>query len=226
MMGTIGALAINPLVYPNVSYQPMRDFAPIAQLVDFREHPGPASERAGELGAGAHRAGEAEARHLELRLAGYRRLAAHGHGGVRAHGRRQARARALQRRSALALNDLLAGQIQAAFSDSVATLPHIVAGKLRALAVSSAQRLAAAPDIPTVAEAGLPGLRRRGLARHASRRPRSRPSGSRSSMRRSTRRVATPEVTQRLIAMGATITTGAPENSVPSSAARTSAGPR
>jgi tripartite-type tricarboxylate transporter receptor subunit TctC len=57
-----------------------------------------------------------------------------------------------------ALNDVIGGHIQLMFGDVVPALPLIEAGKVRALAVSSGIRLAAAPDIPTVAEAGVPGF--------------------------------------------------------------------
>jgi tripartite-type tricarboxylate transporter receptor subunit TctC len=57
-----------------------------------------------------------------------------------------------------AMNDLLAGHIQVLFGDSTSTLPMIQQGKVRALAVTTAQRTQAAPDIPTVAEAGVPGF--------------------------------------------------------------------
>lgn len=56
-----------------------------------------------------------------------------------------------------ALNALLGGEVDAALADPLATLPHVKAGKLRALAVTSAQRASALPDIPTVAESGVPG---------------------------------------------------------------------
>jgi tripartite-type tricarboxylate transporter receptor subunit TctC len=59
--------------------------------------------------------------------------------------------------TAPALTDLMAGQIQMAMLSIVGSLSQVRAGKLRALAVSSAQRSDAAPDIPTVAEAGVPG---------------------------------------------------------------------
>ena len=56
-----------------------------------------------------------------------------------------------------ALNDLLSGQVQMAFENPPALLPHIQAGRLRALAVAGSKRSASLPDLPTVAEAGLPG---------------------------------------------------------------------
>ncbi|KAF1020043.1 MAG: hypothetical protein GAK30_02748 [Paracidovorax wautersii] len=54
-----------------------------------------------------------------------------------------------------ALQDTLAGQVQFMFAPVAAALPHVQAGKLRALAVTSAQRLKALPDVPTMGEAGL-----------------------------------------------------------------------
>jgi tripartite-type tricarboxylate transporter receptor subunit TctC len=55
-----------------------------------------------------------------------------------------------------ALNDTLAGQVQVLFDNLPSSLPHIQAGKLRALAVASDERVASLPDIPTFAEVGLP----------------------------------------------------------------------
>ena len=58
----------------------------------------------------------------------------------------------------LSVNDLLAGQVQMVFSDALPVMQHIRAGKLRPLAVTSPQRSALTPDIPTFVEQGLPGL--------------------------------------------------------------------
>jgi tripartite-type tricarboxylate transporter receptor subunit TctC len=60
--------------------------------------------------------------------------------------------------SAPALTDLLGGQVPAMFSDMIAVLPQIQAGKLRPIAVGSAERLASMPQVPTVAEQGFPGF--------------------------------------------------------------------
>lgn len=57
-----------------------------------------------------------------------------------------------------ALTDLLAGRVQFMSVEAVAALPHVKAGKLRALGVATPQRNALAPDVPTVAEAGFPGF--------------------------------------------------------------------
>ena len=56
-----------------------------------------------------------------------------------------------------ALTDTISGQVTLLFGSVVASLPHVKSGRLRALAVTSSQRSAAAADIPTVAESGLPG---------------------------------------------------------------------
>jgi tripartite-type tricarboxylate transporter receptor subunit TctC len=57
----------------------------------------------------------------------------------------------------VALTDIVAGQVSLTFGTNLSTLPHVRSGRLRAIAVTSAQRSPALPDIPTVAEAGVPG---------------------------------------------------------------------
>lgn len=60
--------------------------------------------------------------------------------------------------AAPATTDLLGGQVALMFNNMISALPHIKSGKLRALAVTSAKRSPAVPDVPTVAESGLPGF--------------------------------------------------------------------
>ena len=60
--------------------------------------------------------------------------------------------------TALAIPDLVSGQVQVLFDSLPTGMPHVKSGRLRALAVTSAQRSALAPDLPTLAESGLPGF--------------------------------------------------------------------
>ena len=62
------------------------------------------------------------------------------------------------RGSAPALTDLMGGQVESMFDNAPSALPHVKAGKLRALAVTSPQRLPQLPDVPTLAESGFPGF--------------------------------------------------------------------
>lgn len=62
------------------------------------------------------------------------------------------------RGSAPAVNDLLGGQVQSMFDNAPSALPHVKAGKLRALAITSAQRSPLLPEVPTLAESGFPGF--------------------------------------------------------------------
>ena len=57
-----------------------------------------------------------------------------------------------------AVTDLLSGQVQLMFANTLSVLPHVRSGRLRALAISSIKRSAAAPELPTVAESGMPGF--------------------------------------------------------------------
>ncbi|EHP39660.1 hypothetical protein OR16_30119 [Cupriavidus basilensis OR16] len=62
------------------------------------------------------------------------------------------------RGSAPAVTDLLGGQVQSMFDNTPSALPHVKAGRLRAIAITSAQRSPLLPDVPTVAESGFPGF--------------------------------------------------------------------
>src|SRR6201998_4045258 len=62
------------------------------------------------------------------------------------------------RGTALAVTDLLAGQVTMVFADPISAMPHVRSGALRALAVTAKDRSPIAPDVPTIAEGGYPGF--------------------------------------------------------------------
>jgi tripartite-type tricarboxylate transporter receptor subunit TctC len=150
------ALAINPSIYQTLPYDGLRDFAAITQAVSqpnlFVVHPSlPAKSvkelialaraRPGELvyassgvGASSHLTIE-----LFLLMTGTRML----HVPYKGPGP--------------GVIDLIAGRVTLAAPSTIATLPHVRSGRLRALAVTTAKRVAGLPDIPSVAEAGVPG---------------------------------------------------------------------
>jgi tripartite-type tricarboxylate transporter receptor subunit TctC len=147
--------ATNPFLY-KVSYDTLRDFEPVSMVAAAPQllvvHPGVAAKSVQELvqlarakpgslnfgsgGAGtiAYPAGE-----MFKTMAGVNIVHVPYKGTI------------------LALNDLLGGRLEILFSDMPIALPHARSGKVRALAVTSAQRSALLPDMPTVAESGVAG---------------------------------------------------------------------
>ena len=157
-MGHTGTLAVNPWLYPKLNFEPLKTFAPVAQVARVPNvlvvHPSVPVSTLAELVAYAKAhpdklaygsGGNGSAAHLTME---YLKL--------------QTRISVLHvpyKGTAPSVNDLLAGQVQLLFTGAPALLPHIKAGKMKALAVSSAQRLAQLPDAPTVAESGVPGTK-------------------------------------------------------------------
>jgi tripartite-type tricarboxylate transporter receptor subunit TctC len=157
VMANDAALAMNPSLHPKLPYDSVKDFAPIA-LVGFNTlllvtHPSVpvdsvpaliryARERNGELNYGS--GGNGSAQHLPMEifmsLTGVKLTHVPYKGVIPA------------------VNDVIAGQIPVMFAGTPGVLPHVRAGRLRALAIASAKRSGVAPDIPTVAEAGVPGF--------------------------------------------------------------------
>lgn len=150
------SLTITPALQSNLSFDPVRDFAPITQIVDLPHivviHPTVQAKTLAELVAllkakpgqiSAGFSGIGTSTHLAIELFQYmsqtKMLLVPFKGG------------------APAMTSLLAGEVQVNFGTSSTALPHIRAGKLRALAVTGARRSQAAPEIPTVAEAGVKG---------------------------------------------------------------------
>jgi tripartite-type tricarboxylate transporter receptor subunit TctC len=153
ILGHVGSLAVNPYIFPNQPYDVNKDFIPVTLLAkvpnlfvihpdvpatNFKEFVAYAKKNPGQLNYGS--AGNASAGHLAME---YLKLVT---GMFITH--------IPYRGTGPQLTDLLAGRTQASSAGLPALLPHIKSGKLRAIAVGTPQRLAALPDVPTVAEMG------------------------------------------------------------------------
>jgi tripartite-type tricarboxylate transporter receptor subunit TctC len=157
LLGQSGPISINPAVYKTLPYDPVKDFVPITMtnsypyvLVVNAKLPAtslqefvalgkskPDSMNYGTTGVGAanHLMSELFCRKAGLKMT-----------------------HIPYRGTALAVADLVAGQVTMVFGDPVSVLPHMQAGTLRALAVSSPERSPVAPQVPTMAEGGYPGV--------------------------------------------------------------------
>jgi len=157
LMGTIAALAINPTLYGNLPFDPVRDFQPITQAVNSTNvlvvHPSLTANNVKELiayaktapgkllygssgvGGAGHLAGE-----LFATLAGVKLTHVPYKGG------------------GPVMIDLIAGQVPCVFATAATAIPHMRAGKIRPLGVTTLKRAGMLPDIPTIAEQGLPGF--------------------------------------------------------------------
>jgi len=156
VMGSIGTHAVNVSLFSKLTYDPVRDFAPIALVVDaeglLAVHPSVAAHNVAELIALARAkpggltyasAGAGTASHLAGEL--FKSMAKVDMVHVPYKG------------NVPAITDLLAGQTALIFGTMPTILPHTKAGKLRALATIGSARAAATPELPTVAET-LPGF--------------------------------------------------------------------
>ncbi|MEQ1772274.1 MAG: tripartite tricarboxylate transporter substrate binding protein [Burkholderiales bacterium] len=155
-LGSLGSLAHNPALRPNNPYDPPRDFAAVSLLATSAfilvAHPtAPASVKellaAARAKPGALNYGSAGTG-SSLHLTG--ELFKHTTGVNIVH--------VAYKGTAPAITELMAGQVQVMFSTMPPPLPHVKAGKLRALGVTSTRRAKVVPDTPTVAEAGVPGF--------------------------------------------------------------------
>lgn len=157
LMGHVGTLAITPSLYPKLQYDPIQSFTPIAwvarvpnvlvvhpslpvtDLKSFiayaKAHPGKVNYSSGGNGSAAHMTMSylAQQTGLSMQHVPYKGTAP-------------------------AVNDLVAGQVQALFTGIPAVLAQIKAGQIKAIAVSSPQRVGILPEVPTVAEAAVPGF--------------------------------------------------------------------
>ena len=155
-IGDTGPLAINPALYDKLPYNPATDFVAITHVANLPfvlvVHPSLPVTTVPELIALAKRqpgklnyasVGNGSAVHLASEL--FKRLAGIDIVHIPYKG------------SAPALAGLLAGEVSLMFVNLFSSIPHLQAGRLRVLAVASPTRTALLPDLPTIAEAGLPG---------------------------------------------------------------------
>ena len=157
LLGQSGPISINPAVYKDLRYDPVKDFAPVTMTTAYPyilvvnaklparslpEFVALAKSQPGAMNYGT--TGIGAANHLVAELF-------NGKAGLKM-------THIPYRGTALAVGDLVAGQVTMVFGDPISVLPHMQSGSLRALAVTSLQRSAVAPEVPTVAESGFPGF--------------------------------------------------------------------
>jgi tripartite-type tricarboxylate transporter receptor subunit TctC len=157
VLGVVGPISINVSLFDNLPYDPVKDLAPITQAVSVtnllvvnpalgvnsvaelialaRSKPNSISYASGGTGTAGHLAAE-----LFKSMAGVQMT------------------HVPYRGSGPAINDLIGGQVQVFFDNMPSALPHARSGRLKALGVTTAKRSSAAPDVPTIAESGLPGF--------------------------------------------------------------------
>ena len=156
-LAAAGFMAVNPSVYPKLGYDSVKDFQPVSLLVNApllfvvnpkvpartvrefinlaKANPEKLTIGNGGTGTAQHLGGEYFASTADIKVL-----------------------HVPYKGSAPATTDLLGGVVDAQFDNLVTLIPHVRAGKLRALAVSSARRVPLLPDVPTIAEAALPGF--------------------------------------------------------------------
>ncbi len=158
LLGDIGSLAIAPSVFPSLPFDPVKDFAPVIMVAYsphiLAVHPSVAANDAKELIALA----KAKPNTLNFAISGLG-------GANHLAGIEFAMRSGIQwtyipyKGGAQAITDVMAGQAQVLFNGMLATYPVVKDGRLKAIAISSSKRFAAAPGLATVAEsAGLPGF--------------------------------------------------------------------
>jgi tripartite-type tricarboxylate transporter receptor subunit TctC len=156
-IGTLGPFAVNQSLFRKVPYDSQRDFAPITLtgasshvlvvhpsmpvksmpdlIVLAKQRPGQMTFASSGIGNATHLTGE-----LFKSMAGLDVVHVPYKGG------------------GAAVADLIGGHVAFSFASMPSAMPHVRAGRLRALAVAPAQRVSTAPELPTVAESGLPGF--------------------------------------------------------------------
>jgi tripartite-type tricarboxylate transporter receptor subunit TctC len=150
-------MATNPFLYPSLSYDPVGDFAPVTMLItqpnmmcvpnsspakSVREFIAYCNDNKGKVTYAS--SGNGTTLHLSGEL--FKRLA------------KVEMTHIPYRGGAPAINDLIPGRVDVIFDNMPSIISHVKGGTLRALAVSTKERVAVVPDIPTIAESGVPGF--------------------------------------------------------------------
>jgi tripartite-type tricarboxylate transporter receptor subunit TctC len=155
-MSTSGIQAINPALYAKMNIDPNKELIPVAPLVSLSNvlvvHPSVKANSVKDVIALA----KAEPGKIAYASSGAG-TSIHMSGAMFTQMTAIDMIHVPYKGSGPALVDLLAGQVQVMFDNIPSSLPHIKAGKLRALATTGAKRDPALPDLPTIAEAGVPG---------------------------------------------------------------------
>ena len=157
LLADIGSLAISPSVFATLPFDPVKDFSPVIMVAYsphiLAVHPSVPAKDVKELVALA----KAKPDSLNFAVSG---LGGANHlAGIDFAMRSGIKwAYIPYKGGSQALADLMGGQAQVMFNGMLATYPMVKDGKLKALAISSAKRFSAAPDLPTVAESGYPGF--------------------------------------------------------------------
>jgi len=157
LMATSSTHAIAPSLYTKLAYDPVRDFAPVTLVASatvlLAVHPSLPTRSVKDLIALAKREPDALS------------FASSGNGGIShligEHFKSVAGIRMLHvpyKGDTPALIDLVSGQVQLMFGTAVSFLPYVKSGRLNALAVTNPRRSPIVPNVPTVAESGLPGF--------------------------------------------------------------------
>ena len=157
LMGTVGTHAINAALYPKMPYDPVRDFAPVTLVAGVPNVlvMNPAKAEAYKINSVADLVRDAKANPGKLNMASSGNgTSIHLSGELFKAMTGTFMLHFPYRGSGPALLDLIGGTMDLMFDNLPSSLPQIKAGKLKALAVTSAVRSAAMPDLPTIAEAG------------------------------------------------------------------------
>jgi tripartite-type tricarboxylate transporter receptor subunit TctC len=210
LMGSTSTISINPALVSKPTYDPNNDFAPVSQVAfvphmlvanmslpvtNLREFIAHAKANPGKLNYGS--AGNGTPHHIAGEM--FKQMAGVDLVHIPYKG------------TGPAINDLLAGQLSFMSVEVLAALPHVRAGKLRALGMATAAKSEVAPELPTVAEAGLPGFQVTawyGVFAPAG----SPPEAVRRAATEVAKAVASPDFRERLANMGATPVGSSPED--------------